>query len=137
LVGGDEVVVGEDGVAGEGGGVLTGGLLHSTGGISCLPSTVVSSSLLFSPDGASPVGGFALPEVYSVPEVVVVALELDGLALGAVGAPPFVEAAFLTAPSLLSATRPIRNWVCDATARALLSASWALTMGGPFLLHPD
>jgi len=75
-------------------------------------------------------GGFALPEVCSVPEVVVVALELDGLALGAVGAPPFVETAFLAPPSLLFVARPIHNWVCDATAHALLSASWALTMGG-------
>jgi len=63
LVGGDEIVVEGDVVTGEGGGVLTGGLLHSTGGISCLPSAVITSSLPFSPDGAPPVGGFALPDV--------------------------------------------------------------------------
>jgi len=97
------MVVGEDEATGEGGGVLTGELLRSTGVISCFPSVVISSSLLFSPDGAPPVGGgFALPEVSPVPEVVVAALELDGL-VGAAGASPFVRVAFPASPSLPSA----------------------------------
>jgi len=58
FVGRDGMVVGKDEAAGEGGGVLTGELLRSTGVIPCLPSVVISSSLPFSPDGTPPVGGF-------------------------------------------------------------------------------
>jgi len=59
-------VAGEDEAAGVGGGVLTGELLHSTGVISCLPSVVISSSLLFSPDRAPPVGEFCTSVTQSV-----------------------------------------------------------------------
>jgi len=96
------MAVGEDEATGEGGGVPTGELFRSTGVISCLPLVVISSSPPFSPDRAPPGGGFALPEVSPVPEVVVAALEVNGL-VGAAGASPFVRVAFLASPSLPSA----------------------------------
>jgi len=95
-------------------------------------------SLCFSPvfSGRSPRGGgFALPEVTLVPEVVVTALlsELDHLEVG--GVLPRVEAALLALLSLRSAARPPHTLVRDAAARMLSSASWALATGGPSRPH--
>jgi len=49
---GGDVLAGEDGVATEGGGVLTSGLLCSTSGASCPPLVVISSPSSLPPDGA-------------------------------------------------------------------------------------
>jgi len=88
------------GIVTVGGGVLTRGLLCLTGGVSSLFVTVVSS--LVSLYGAPPTRGFALPEPDTDPEVVAA-----GLALGAVGALPRTEVAFLASPSLLGG-----SWAC-------------------------
>jgi len=79
-----------------------------------------------------PRGCFARPDSCLVPDVVVavLALEVDGLDLGAVGALSLVEVAFLALPSLLSAARPLHIRVHVAAACALSSASWAPTTGG-------
>jgi len=108
------VLAGEDGV-------LTGGRLCSTGGVTGLLVTGVSA--LISSDGAPHrEGGFALPDPSQVPEVVAL-----GLALWAVGALPLTEVAFPPSPSPLSTTRPPHILARGAAAHALLSASWAPT----------
>jgi len=166
---GGDVPAGEEGVATEGGGVLTGGLLGSTCGVSRPPLAVISSpsllpsdrvpkgdgsgvftgALLGSTGGASCLlwvvsfslspnetpsagGGFAFPSPYLDSEVLVagLALEVEGLALEAVGALPLMEAAFLVLAKFLSAARPLHILVHVAAARTLLSVSWALTTGG-------
>jgi len=83
---------------GGGGGVLTDGLLVSTGSASC-PLRFDPFSL--SPDGAPPVGVFALSSPYMGSEVMVA--EAEGLVLGAVGALPLMEVAFPALPIPLSA----------------------------------
>jgi len=88
---------------------------------------------LFIISGRSPSrGGFALLDPYLVPEVLVVelTLEVEGLALEAVGALPLTEVAFLALPSFMSAARPLHILVHVAAARVLLFPSWALTTGG-------
>jgi len=115
---------------GDGSGVFTGALLGSTGGASCL-LWVVSFSL--SPNETpSAGGGFAFPSPYLDSEVLVagLALEVEGLALEAVGALPLMEAAFLVLAKFLSAARPLHILVHVAAARTLLYVSWALTTGG-------
>jgi len=79
-----------------------------------------------------PRGVFALPSPYLDLEVSVagLALEVEGLALGAVGALPLAEVAFFALPSPLSAALPLHTLGHIAAARALLSASWAPTTEG-------
>jgi len=111
------------------GGVLTGGLLSSTGGVTGLLVTGVSSfrSFLISPDGDPPPGGFALADLSQVLEVVA-----PGLAMETVDALLLMEVVFHLLPSALPAARPLHTLAHVAVAHVLLSASWAPTTGGGF-----
>jgi len=109
------------------GGVLTGGLSSSTGGVTGLSVTGISSLCcsLVSLDGAPPGGeGFALPDPVWVPEVMA-----SDLALETADALPLMEVVSHLLPSLLPAARPLHTLVRVAAAHVLLSASGAPTTG--------
>jgi len=115
------------------GGVLTGGLANSTGGVIGLLVTGISSlcSSLISPDGAPPRGVFALSDPARVPEVMA-----SDLALETADALLLIEVVSHPLPNLLLAARPLHTLVCVAAAHASLSASGAPTTGGLLPLHP-
>jgi len=88
-------------------GVLTGGLLSSTGGVTGLLVTGVSlfCSSLISLDGAPSSGGFALPDPFQVPGVMAL-----GLALEMADALLLMEVVFHLLPSPLPAAPPLHTW---------------------------
>jgi len=82
------------------GGILTGGLSRTTGGVTGLSVTGISSlcSSLISPGGAPPRGDFALPDPAQVPKVMAADLVLE-----TVDALLLMEAVSHPLPSLLLA----------------------------------